>query len=315
VAEIGQGGFATVYRAFDPELTRPVALKVLDVRLLSGTDWGERFRREAQLIANLQHPHIIPIFDIGQAAGQPYIVMRLIEGLDLNNLIEAKGRLSWPEGVTMLKAVAEALDYAHAQGVLHRDLKPANILIDPEQGPLLSDFGLARLVGASGRSLTGAGNIVGTPHYIAPEVWEGEGASQQSDIYALGCILYEMLTGEKLFDGDSPPAIMMAHFSPLTLPEQWSQDVPSGIANILRRALARHPGERYATATALVQALVSLETTRPISQPSNLLTFSTGPTRQPSNLPTFQPHLDWGEGCQHLLWPAGRGPAVAALAG
>ena len=268
-AEIGQGGFATVYRAFDPDLARQVALKVLDVRLLSGTDWGERFRREARLIAGLEHPRIVPVYDIGQAAGQPFIVMRLIEGPDLNAMIAAQGHLPWSEILSLIRSVAEGLDYAHAQGVLHRDLKPANILIDPEQGPMLSDFGLATLIGGSGNSLTAAGGIVGTPHYIAPEVWEGGSASKQSDIYALGCILYEMLTGEKLFGGESPPAVMMAHFSPLSFPETWSDEVPGGVTEILAGLLAKNPAERYGSAAEMASALTELtESGLAISPPS-----------------------------------------------
>ena len=257
MAEIGQGGFATVYRAYDPDLTRQVALKVLAIRTLSGTDWGDRFRREARMIAGLEHPRILPVYDVGQAGGQPFIVMRLIEGPDLDERLTAQGRLSWSEAVSIMRAVADGLDYAHAQRVLHRDLKPANILIDTEQGPLLSDFGLAKLIGGSGHSLT-AGGIVGTPHYIAPEVWEDQGASPQSDIYALGCIFYEMLTGERLFDGDSPPAVMRAHFKPLTLPENWPEGLPLGVVNILERALAQQPNQRYATANDLVTALSQL---------------------------------------------------------
>ena len=260
IEEIGQGGFATVYRAYDPDLARRVALKVLAVRTLSGTDWGDRFRREARVIAALQHPRIVPVYDVGQAAGQPYIVMRLVEGSDLDALLTTQGPLSWAEAVDVMRAVADGLDYAHAQGVLHRDLKPANILVDPEQGPLLSDFGLAKLLGGSGQSLA-SGDIVGTPHYISPEMWEGHGATPQSDIYALGCIFYEMLTGKRLFGGDSPPAVMRAHFKPLTLPETWPQALPAGVIGVLKRTLAQQPSHRYATAADLVAALTQLSDT------------------------------------------------------
>jgi serine/threonine-protein kinase len=125
--------------------------------------------------------------------------MRLVKGPSLEDLLGERRSLSWAESVEIFTAIASGLAYAHAQGILHRDLKPANILLDPERGPMLTDFGLAKLVGESSSSITAGGGIVGTPHYIAPEVWEGKGASKQSDIYAVGCIFYEMLTGEKTF--------------------------------------------------------------------------------------------------------------------
>src|SRR4029453_2781369 len=156
----------------------------------------------------------------------------------------------------IVRVLAEGLDYAHSQQILHRDLKPANILMDPARGALLSDFGLAKLV--SGHSLSQSGSIVGTPHYIPPETWDGEPATPQADIYALGCILYELLTGERLFGGNTPPAIMMAHFRPLVLPKTWPEGVPPSVVEVLNVALAKQPRERYATARDLVKALLNL---------------------------------------------------------
>ncbi|MCB9104584.1 MAG: protein kinase [Anaerolineales bacterium] len=257
LAEIGQGNFATVYRAHDSKLDRLVALKELKAAWVTGTGWVERFQREAKFIARLDHPHIVPIYDVGQWQDRHFIVMRLVEGQSLAERLDEQGRMTWAEAVTCMRAVAAGLDYAHHRGVLHRDLKPANILIDPERGPQLSDFGVARLMDDTSRSHSR--ELVGTPCYIAPEVWDGQPATPQADIYALGCILYEMLTGEKLFAGDSTPSVMRAHFQPLTLPERWPDDVPAGLAGVLKRVAAGQPTERYATAAELVAALTDLD--------------------------------------------------------
>ncbi|MCG3212399.1 MAG: Serine/threonine-protein kinase PknK [Anaerolineae bacterium] len=258
--KIGQGGFAEVYRAYDRQLDRHVALKELRPVLLTDPDSVKRFHQEARNIARLDHPNVVTIFDVYEAGQRRFIVMQLIDGLSLEELIAAQGRRSWPETVETITAVAVGLDYAHTRNILHRDLKPANILLDSNHGPMLSDFGLAKLIGEADTSVTASGGVVGTPHYIAPEVWEGQGTSRQSDIYALGCILYEMLTGEKLFAGQTPPAVMMAHFRALTLPKTWPQGVPPGVTDVLATALAAQPANRYATAGELAQALAALAT-------------------------------------------------------
>lgn len=259
LAEIGQGGFATVYRARDMKLNRLVALKELRPILLQDTAWVKRFLREARTVARLDHPRIVAIHDVAETAGRLFIVMRLVNGPSLEQLIVRQGRRSWPEAVEMVKAVAEGLDYAHTQGILHRDLKPANILLDPERGPMLSDFGLAKPLGDSSMRLTTSGSILGTPHYIAPEIWDGQETTPQSDIYALGCILYEMLIGDKIFGGERPPSVMKAHFTrPLALPKAWPETVPAGVVDILTTALAIRPTERYASAGRMIEVLAAL---------------------------------------------------------
>jgi WD40 repeat protein/serine/threonine protein kinase len=292
LAEIGQGGFATVYRAKDPDLDRLVALKVLRPGLLQDQDSAQRFKQEARTIARLDHPRIVTIFELGQAAQQLFIVMRLIEGASLDVRLTTEGPLIWAEAWPMLQAMAEGLDYAHQQGVLHRDLKPANILLDPVRGALLSDFGLAKLVDEADSSFTAAGGILGTPNYIAPEVWEGQNASAQSDIYALGCILYEMLTAEKLFAGQAPPVVMMAHFQPVKLPQNWPEGVPALIDQVLEKALAKKADERYGTAGEMAQALAALE-------PGPAVASVSFPplSRQEVEAPASSPirHIDWGE--------------------
>ncbi len=261
--EIGQGGFANVYRALDVELEREVALKELKPALLGNLEWVKRFRREARTIARLDHPHIVPVYDVYETQQRLFIVMRLVNGPSLEQVLAEKGRLSWAEALEITTAVAAGLDYAHLQGILHRDLKPGNILLDPERGAMLTDFGMAKLVDDATSSVTAAGSVVGTPHYIAPEIWEGQGTTRQSDVYALGCILYEMLTGERLFDGDTPPAVMMAHFKPATLPQNWPPDVPSGVLEILKKALVRHPADRYVMAGEMAQALAAIGSVTP----------------------------------------------------
>ena len=256
--EIGQGGFAVVYRGRDTELERLVALKELRQPLLQDTEWVKRFKREAQTIARLDHPRIVTVFDVTEISGRLLIVMRLIDGVSLDVLLEQQGPLPWQQTLRFMSAIADGLDFAHNQGFLHRDLKPANILLDSKRGPLLADFGLARLMEQAGASFTATGSIVGTPHYIAPEVWNGEASTPRSDIYALGCILYEMLTGKKAAQGESPPAIMMAHFNPLSLPNQWPNKIPPGISQVLQTALARRPDDRYTTAGELAAALTAL---------------------------------------------------------
>ncbi len=256
--EIGQGGFAIVYRARDTELDRLVALKELRPVLLHDAEWVRRFHREARAIARLDHPQIVTIYDVAEIESRLFLVMRLVDGPGLDEVIKSQGGLPWSEAMDIVSAVAEGLDYAHAKGILHRDLKPSNILVDSERGPMLADFGLAKLAGDNSVSVTSGGGVVGTPHYIAPEVWEAKGTTAQSDIYALGCIVFEMITGEKLIKGETPPEIMMAHFKPLALPETWPAGIPSEVADVLQKAIANQPGSRYATAGEMAKALNSL---------------------------------------------------------
>ncbi len=302
--EIGQGGFAVVYRVQDRQLNRLVALKELRPRLPADPGAVKNFRQEARNIARLDHPHVVTIYDVYETEQRQFIVMQLVDGSSLAELIATQGRLSWSETVEISTALAAGLDYAHTRNILHRDLKPANILLDSNHGPLLSDFGLAKLVGEATISVTAAGGVVGTPHYIAPEVWEGQGTTCQSDIYALGCVLYEMLTGEKLFPGETPPAAMMAHFRPLTLPNTWPAGVPSGVSNVLATALAKKPGDRYATAGEMVGVLTRLVKSRlatpqretaspgsgPVSPPILTTKLYPPPTRSASNI-VPRPHL------------------------
>lgn len=262
--ELGRGGFATVYRALDTTLDREVALKVLDPLFLRDGAWVARFRREAKSAARLVHPHIVTIYEIAEADGRLYIAMQLARGGSVAHRIAAEGRLSWDETLTILQPVCEALTYAHAQGLVHRDLKPANILLDSELGPLIVDFGFARLMGDNSMSLSASGGIVGTPAYIAPEIWELDSAEAPADIYALGCIVYEMLTGRVLFGGRTPMQVMRAHDYGPQFPDAWPDGVPAGISRLFARALAKASSDRYASPHALWEALATeaVEATR-----------------------------------------------------
>jgi len=257
--ELGRGGFATVYRAEDSTLGREVALKILHPQLLTDYGWVERFHREARAIARLRHPHIVTIYEIGEAEGRLYIAMDLISTGSVAERLERYGPFSWDETLALLRQVADALDYAHGEGVLHRDLKPANILLDLRTGAVLTDFGFAKLVGESSMSLSLSGGVMGTPAYIAPELWDGHDPLPQSDVYALGCVVYELLTGARLFEGKTPSVVMRKHLiDGPQLQATWPENMPPGLAAVLSKALAREPEARYASAGELLMALMSL---------------------------------------------------------
>ena len=213
--EIGRGGFGTVYRAKDTILNREVALKVLKPAWLDDRTAVERFYREAQAAAQLDHPNIVTIFDMGELEGRLFIAMRLIDGEPLNAYIKRVGPLPLEQALPIIDNIASALEYAHSQGMVHRDVKPANILIRKDGVALLTDFGLVRgAEQASLVSLNSSGNAMGTPEYIAPEVWDGQPATPASDVYAFACVIYEMLTGTVLYAASSAPAVMRRHFVP-----------------------------------------------------------------------------------------------------
>lgn len=259
--ELGRGGFATVFRAVDTSLDREVALKVFDPLLLRDADWVQKFQREARTIARLTHPRVITIYEISEQLERLFIAMQLVKGPDLRRYLEAHGPRPWPEVLTITQQIAEALDFAHEDGVAHLDLKPGNVLMDRRLGAILTDFGFARLVGQSSYSMTMSGGIIGTPHYIAPEMWEERRPGAPADIYALGCMVYEMITGQILFQGESAPGIMLAHFRDRPWPRVWPEGTPPGLTDILEKAVARDPAARYLMASDLVRALQQLKDT------------------------------------------------------
>jgi serine/threonine-protein kinase len=253
---LGEGGMALVYDAMDVRHGRPVAVKVLRPEL-SAMLGADRFLREIQVTAKLQHPHILPLYDSGAAGGLLYYVMPLIQGESLRSRLDRERQLPVPEALTLTRAIASALDYAHRHGVLHRDIKPENILLHDGQ-PMLADFGIALAVRSAGSErLTGTGMSIGTPAYMSPEQIGGDRAlDARSDIYSLGCVAYEMLAGAAPFSGPNLQALMAAvmtgEFRPLT---EVRRTVPEAAARVVERALEPLPADRFATAAELSQAL------------------------------------------------------------
>jgi serine/threonine-protein kinase len=249
---LGRGGMASVYKAYEAALDRYVALKVLPGEFLHDETFAERFRREAKVVARLEHPNIIPIHAFGIEGGIPWMAMRLISGGALSSLLRG-GRLTHERIITILRGVADALDYAHGKGVVHRDVKPQNILLDEAERVYLADFGIAKMVEGSG-ALTQTGMITGTPQYMAPEQATGQPVDQRVDIYALGVVAYEMLTGAVPFAADTPVAVLMKHVTePMPIPP--ASTVPEPLVRALLKGMAKKPEERWASAGAFVRAL------------------------------------------------------------
>ncbi|GEM_PF-4977141 len=250
---IGSGGMATVYRAVQPALNRDVAVKVLPLRLSSDATFVERFKQEAVAIARLRHPNILAVFDFGEQDGVMYMVTEFVGG---GTLADKLGR-PWPPSQVLALAtpLAAALDYAHVHGIVHRDLKPANVLLTPSGEPILSDFGLARLL-QSAQRLTASGAALGTPEYMAPEQAMGEAVGPAADIYAFGVILYEMLTGAVPFPGETPVAIILAHLHQPPPPlRRANPSLSEATEAVVMQCLAKEPTDRFPSATAAIQAL------------------------------------------------------------
>ncbi len=253
-ALVGQGGMAAVYKAYHRKLDRHVAIKMMHQMFQQEPNFLTRFEREAQIIARLEHPNIVPIYDFSDADGIPYLVMRFVEGETLAGRLK-RGPLSTGEILRIMTPVAAALDYAHQRGVLHRDIKPANIIIDDVGTPYLTDFGLARLV-ALGASSLSQGNMIGTPHYISPEQALGQTElTPHTDVYSLGVVLYELVVGRVPFPGDTPFSIVHDHiYSPLPPPSALNASVSPAVEAVLTRALAKDPADRFDSAGALIEA-------------------------------------------------------------
>jgi tRNA A-37 threonylcarbamoyl transferase component Bud32 len=257
--EIAQGGMATVYHAYDPRFERDVAIKVLPTALLHDPQFRVRFEREAKMIALLEHPAIVPVYDFGEENGQPYIVMRYMSGGSLTDRLK-DGALSLEETSQMFTRLAPALDAAHARDIIHRDLKPGNILFDQYGNAYLSDFGIARLAsGGSSATLTGQA-ILGTPAYMSPEQVQGEkDIDGRSDIYAMGVLLYQMLSGQAPYQADTPARVMMMHvLEPVPNILEFNADLPPACEAVVEKAMAKDPDQRYSTANELASALESV---------------------------------------------------------
>ncbi len=275
---IGQGGMSTVYLGYDPRSQREVAIKVLPPYYLHSTKFRERFEREALMIALLEHPAIVPVYDMGEEDGQPYIVMRYMSGGSLSDKLK-KGPSPLRECVDMYLRLAPALDTAHARGVTHRDVKPDNLLFDKYDNVFLSDFGLARLRETIGFANISDGSVMGTPAYMSPEQIQGDRTIDgRSDVYSLGVVLYQMLCGTVPFSGTTAASVMMMHLvNPVPQIVEKNNTLPPAIQAVLEKAMAKRPDDRYQTVGEFARAIQAV-TTGVHRRPS--MQVLTGPQRE-----------------------------------
>jgi serine/threonine protein kinase len=254
IAPLGQGGMARIFRATDTQLGREVAVKLLRTDYLQDPDFSSRFRQEAQNAASLSHPNVVTVYDYGEDPSGPYIVMEYVDGDDLAAIMRRSGPLPPQQAARVAAAVAHALQAAHARGIVHRDVKPGNILIGRDGRVKVVDFGIARAIAEA--QMTLPGTTLGSVHYFSPEQARGEPATPESDIYSLGIVLFEMLTGERPWEGDSAALVALARLSgPTPDPVLVRGSIPPDIAAITRKAMAREPEDRFVSAGSMADAL------------------------------------------------------------
>jgi serine/threonine-protein kinase len=259
---IGRGGMAEVYKSTHPQLHQPVAIKILPAQLAEEAEFRQRFTREAQIVSKLEHPNIVRLFDSGENNGKHYMVMEYLTGKDLSEFIRANGKLTLSQALPLIKQIASALDYAHTQGLVHRDIKPSNVLLDTTTNgmrAILTDFGIAKII-QSHTAMTKTGGMLGTFDYMAPEqIQESANVDGRADIYALGIMVYQMLTGDVPFKHNNPGALLIAH---LTQPPPDAckilSDLPQQICAAIQHAMAKKPEERFATASEFATALSAM---------------------------------------------------------
>ena len=257
VEPLGAGGMAAVYKAYQPAVDRHVALKILPSHLAQDPEFLGRFQQEAKVLAQLQHPHILPVHDFGESDGFTYIVMPFIKTGTLADALTGQP-LPFDQLKRVTTQVGDALDCTHAQGLVHRDVKPSNILIDDRGNCLLADFGIAKILEGAD-TLTATGDLIGTPKYMSPEQGMGNPIDGRSDVYSLGVVLYEMATGQVPFQAETPLAVVVKHIrDPLPIPRQVNPDVPEPLQRMIFRAMHKEPSERFASAGEMVEAMSSM---------------------------------------------------------
>lgn len=333
IRQVGKGGMATVYKAYQPSLDRYVALKVMPAYYAQQDEaFLKRFQREARAIAKLRHPNILIVLDFGEQEGITYIVMEYVDAGTLNDRLGQP--LPMDEIAVIIDGVAGALDYAHDQGIIHRDVKPSNVLLPKPDWPLLTDFGLAKIVGGS--KLTTSGMMAGTPAYVSPEQGRGDRVDNRTDVYSLGIVLYEMATGVVPFSAETPMAVVVKHIiEPLPLPRSKNPELPESVERVILKSLVKNPEDRFQRAGDMADALrkaveaeglptptverqareIVEETVAPISKPmiSTPDVDLQGPTESPS-----QPAVDVsagrpGEPRRLKRWMVATGLGAAAL--
>lgn len=286
LAEIGRGGMATVYRAHQISMDRDVAIKVLPPQFIHQAASLERFKQEASIVARLEHRAIVPVHDYGEYEGIPYIVMRYMDSGSVDELL-TKGAISPEQTLLILQQIAPALDYAHREGVLHRDLKPSNILLDANGDAYVTDFGIARILGTNPKPLTTSG-VVGTPSYMSPEQAQGHELDGRSDVYALGVVLFEMLTGVRPFEGETPYSVAVKHVTePPPSACAINPKLPHAIEAVLFKALAKKCEMRHQTAGELAAALKTAfeKPADPVMETEPSLNEALNMWRKPESIP------------------------------
>ena len=275
---IGTGGMAVVYKARCHRLNRLVAIKILKDDYLEDEEFRRRFHSESQAVAMLSHPNIVSIYDVSSSVTADYIVMELIDGITLKQYMEKKGVLNWKETLHFAIQISKALEHAHSRGIVHRDIKPHNVMVLKNGAVKVTDFGIARMM-SKGNTLTK--EALGSVHYISPEQAKGGRVDSRSDIYSLGTVMYEMMSGRPPYDGESPVAVAIQHINGgAVMPSTLNPNIPGGLEQIIMKAMAHEPAERYASAT---QMLADLDEFR--KSPAILFDYNTPPTDAVTNMP------------------------------
>ncbi len=315
IREIGRGGMATVYLARQSSMNRQVAVKVLPREFLHDPQFIERFKREVRLIAELEHPHILPVYDFGEYERIPFIVMRYLGGGSLRDVL-SRGLLPLADLVRPVEQVCAALDFAHAEGIIHRDLKPSNIMLDERGNAYLSDFGIAQIMQDAGR-LTGSA-VIGTPAYMSPEQAEGRPLDARSDVYSMGVVLFELLTAREPFQADTPMAMLLKQITePMPSPRVYRPDLSEGVERVVLRATSKDPASRYASAGEFARAFqraVSESARQAGETPEVEMTYVPAGAAQPMTRPAVEAPTDAEEGFSPTLLGEAAAPATAAPA-